>query len=75
MIVVVVCFSHDIASSSSSSKSFKCKRRLLFFCSLNKVFEEKCRTFFFLPLSKESHKKRRKKKSDLNPKPLFCLGY
>ena len=59
MIVVVVCFSHDI-----TSKSFKCKRRLLFSCSIK---EEKCRAFFFSPL--------KRKKSDLNPKPLFCLGY
>ena len=75
MIVVVVCFSHDIASSSSSSKSSKCKRRLLFFCSLNKVFEEKCRTFFCSPPFEGKPQKKKKKKSDLNPKPLFCLGY
>lgn len=62
MIVVVVCFSHDIASSSSSSKSFKCKRRLLFFCSL-KVFEEKCRTFFSPPFKGKTQKKKKKKKA------------
>ena len=60
MIVVVVCFSHDIASSSSS-KSFKCRRRLLFFCSL-KVFEEKCRTFFCSPPFKGKLQKKKKKK-------------
>ena len=53
MIVVVVCFSHDI-----TSKSFKCKRRLLFFV-LSK--EEKCRAFLFLPLSKERQEEGKEK--------------